>query len=259
MRARGSWRTLGLASLLAGSVALPDARAAEPTAGTCGEVVRIAAHDGHTTRYAQVLPADFAARSPRVAFVLLPGGGGHLDLDPSGCPRRLRGNSLVRSLPLFHAAGIATALVDAPSSHHGPDGLAGFRIDERHAHDLGCVIELETIQGVPLVHARSTVGSHRMFFDTGAQLSCFNHPSLDSGKPAGEVRDFHPLIGEFHTPTYRVPFRIGSADISLRCGRLPERLCATLGLAGAEGIIGNESCVGRKVGYSARRRQLVLG
>ncbi len=138
-----------------------------------------------------------------------------------------------------------------------PSGL--LKVSDSPLDVEGCVIELEAFMGVPLVHARSTVGSHRMFFDTGAQLSYFNHPSLDSGEPAGEVRDFYPTIGEFHTTTYRVAFRIGSAHFSLRCGRLPELLSATLAMAGAEGIIGNESCVGRKVGYLARRGRLVLG
>ncbi len=45
----------------------------------------------------------------------------------------------MRSLPDFHAAGFATALVDAPSDHPGDDGLAGFRIAEQHADDLGKV------------------------------------------------------------------------------------------------------------------------
>jgi hypothetical protein len=101
----------------------------------CGGVVSIATHDRTTTRYALASPAAGA-----VALVLLVGGGGHLDLDEKGCPRALVGNSLVRSLPHFHAAGFATALVDAPSDLPGEDGLAGFRIEARHAEDIGKVI-----------------------------------------------------------------------------------------------------------------------
>jgi pimeloyl-ACP methyl ester carboxylesterase len=70
----------------------------------------------------------------------LVGGGGHLNLDASGCPRALKGNSLVRSLPHFRAAGFAAALVDAPSDHPGEDGLKGFRLTAKHADDLGKVI-----------------------------------------------------------------------------------------------------------------------
>jgi hypothetical protein len=111
---------------------------AAPPAGACGEVVAIATHDGTTTRYALGRPAQ--APGTPIALVLLAGGGGHLDLDDKGCPRALTGNSLVRSIPYFHEAGFATALVDAPSDHPGEDGLAGFRVAPQHAEDLGKVI-----------------------------------------------------------------------------------------------------------------------
>lgn len=101
----------------------------------CGEVVSLPTHDGTTMRYALVVP-----RGAQAALVLLPGGAGHLDLDAQGCPRKLKGNSLVRSQPLFHAEGFATALVDAPSDHAGEDGLGGFRAHAAHAADLAKVI-----------------------------------------------------------------------------------------------------------------------
>jgi hypothetical protein len=72
--------------------------------------------------------------------VLLVGGGGDLHLDDRGCPRALKGNFLVRSLPHFHAEGFFTALVDAPSDHQGGDGLGGFRTSSDHAKDLGLVV-----------------------------------------------------------------------------------------------------------------------
>lgn len=110
-----------------------------PTARTCGEVVITPSHDNTTTRYAMAFPQG-AAADKRTTLVLLAGGGGYLNLDNNGCPRALTGNSLVRSIPLFHEHGFATALVDSPSDHAGGDGLAGFRSDDRHADDLGGVI-----------------------------------------------------------------------------------------------------------------------
>ena len=103
--------------------------------GDCGEVVTVPAHGGSSTRYALA-----SAPGSRIALVLLVGGEGHVDLDDKGCARALKGNSLVRALPLFHDAGFVTALVDAPSDHAGPDGLAGYRTDPQHAQDLGTVI-----------------------------------------------------------------------------------------------------------------------
>lgn len=123
--------------LALGIVSAPrDVAASAP----CGELVRVETHDRTTTRYALAVPRDAPVPEARIALVLLVGGGGHLDLDDQGCPRALRGNSLVRSLPHFHATGLVTALVDAPSDHQGADGLAGFRADARHAADLGRVI-----------------------------------------------------------------------------------------------------------------------
>jgi hypothetical protein len=104
----------------------------------CGEVVKLRTHDRTTTLYSLGVPTTKGQE--RITLVLLVGRGGHLNLDRSGCPRALKGNSLVRSLPHFHAAGFATALVDAPSDYPGEDGLRGFRLTAKHADDLGKVI-----------------------------------------------------------------------------------------------------------------------
>jgi hypothetical protein len=108
----------------------------------CGEVVSVEAHDRSTLRYAFVPPSGGQAAEPSgpVTLLLLAGGAGHLDLDAQGCARKLKGNSLVRSIPVFTEAGFGTALVDAPSDFHGEDGLGGFRTDARHAQDIGQVI-----------------------------------------------------------------------------------------------------------------------
>src|SRR5690606_7278945 len=67
-------------------------------------------------------------------------GGGHADLDAQGCAQKLKGNSLIRSLPLFQALGLGTVLVDAPAAHQRADGLGGYRIEAQHADDLGRLI-----------------------------------------------------------------------------------------------------------------------
>lgn len=109
-------------------------------AGLCGEVVTVETHGGSTTRYALVPPLQTNSQPKPVTLALLAGGSGHVDLDQNGCPRALKGNSLVRSIPVFAAAGFATALVDAPSGYHGVDGLGGYRIESLHAEDIGKVI-----------------------------------------------------------------------------------------------------------------------
>jgi hypothetical protein len=133
-------RAATLAALLAHAAL--DALA-QPNAGAaarCGQVVALLTHGLTSTRYTLAYPPNAPAPPDRVALVLLPGGGGHITLDDSGCARSLTNNSLVRSLAHFHAAGFATALVDAPSDHPGDNGLAGFRTAIAHAEDLGKVI-----------------------------------------------------------------------------------------------------------------------
>ena len=119
--------------------ALVACMAAAPASERCGEVVVLDTQDRHTLRYTFAPPTG-AQASEGVALVLLAGGAGHVDLDAQGCAQKLKGNSLVRSAPLFNAAGFATAVVDAPSDFQGEDGLAGFRTDPRHAKELGQVI-----------------------------------------------------------------------------------------------------------------------
>ncbi|MEQ1774500.1 MAG: hypothetical protein ABL891_12020 [Burkholderiales bacterium] len=134
---------VAMASLIA-TMAFAQPNPAAP--GACGEVVTIPTHSNTTTRYAFASPP-----SAKVAVILLAGGGGHLDLDDKGCPRALTGNSLVRSIPNFHSAGFATALVDAPSDYPGDDGLGGFRIAADHAEDLGKIIaDLRTRTKAPV-------------------------------------------------------------------------------------------------------------
>ncbi|WIT13458.1 alpha/beta hydrolase [Paucibacter sediminis] len=121
------------ACLLAGAAL--GAQASEP----CGTLHSLATHAGTSARYALAMPAG--ARPPLTTLVLLAGGSGHVDLDErSACARALKGNALVRSQPLFVAAGFATVVLDAPSDQHGEDGLAGFRSAPAHAQDLALLI-----------------------------------------------------------------------------------------------------------------------
>ena len=124
------------APLRADQAANVDQLKPEQTSGACGQVVTLATREGAETTYSLAGPSN----SADAALVLLPGGGGFLDIDTHGCPRRLKGNSLVRTRSLSHSQGLVTALVDAPSDHQGPDGLGAFRTTPEHAEDLGQVI-----------------------------------------------------------------------------------------------------------------------
>ena len=60
-------------------------------------------------------------------------------------------------------------------------------------------------------------------------------------------------MGAFETDSHQVPVRVGEMDFTLRCGRLPALLGATLMMAGTHGIL-----AGRVVGYFPRRSILSI-
>lgn len=119
-------------------------------------------------------------------------------------------------------------------------------------------IPLTDLMGVPALEARSELGAHRMLLDTGAQLSYLQADGADRFPAAGPVQDFLPMFGTFETETRSVPFRVGTTDVTLRCGRLPDLMGMTLGLGGVDGIVGAELFRYRRVGYFSSRRLLTL-
>ncbi len=123
----------------------------------------------------------------------------------------------------------------------------------------GTVLKLDQFMGIPLLDAEIGGEAYRMFFDTGAQVSYFQHRSLSTFPAAGTLSDFYPGYGKFETDTHKVDAVIGGQSMTLRCGGLPKMLAAGLVMAGAKGIIGNEILPERVVGYFPRRKQLVLG
>ena len=214
-----------LAALLLSSpmTALAQPSAAPPTG--CGEVAALDTHGRTTTRYALASPQGEPAQAGRIALVLLAGGGGHLDLDDKGCPRALMGNSLVRSLPHFHGAGFATALVDAPSDHHGEDGLAGFRIAAEHAVDLGTVIADVRRRTQALVWLVGTSRGAISAVNAAARLSGASAPdglvltsALMSGSRGGQKAWVAHTVFDLPLEAIRVPVIVvgHAADTCLR-------------------------------------------
>ena len=123
----------------------------------------------------------------------------------------------------------------------------------------GDTLEINEVMGIPIVTALIGGEEKQMFFDTGAQISYLQNQSLNEYPSAGVMDDFYPGIGEFQTETYMVDALLGTQQLTLRCGSLPELLGMTLMMAGSEGIIGNEVMVDRVVGYFPKQKQLVFG
>jgi len=228
---RAAARALSVLLVTAPLLALSSAASGQDG---CGEVVTIATHGRTTTRYALASPKIQSSEGGRVALVLLAGGGGYLDLDDKGCARELKGNSLVRSIPDFHAAGFVTALVDAPSDHPGEDGLAGFRITPQHAEDLGKVIadvRARTNAAVWLVGtSRGTISA----VNAGARLSGPTAPdglvltsALMAGGPGGQRPWVTQTVFDLPLDAIRMPVLV-VGHVADSCIRSPARLMGNI-------------------------------
>ncbi len=261
-------RRFALAAVLAGALGLTTIVTAQsiPARVGCGEVVTIQAHGGTTLRYALAQPPANVAPRERGALVLLPGGNGHVDLDARGCARALRGNSLVRSIPHFHALGFVTALVDAPSDHHDADGLAGHRATGAHAEDLGRVIADLRARGAALVWV---VGTSRGTISAVNAASTLAGPSgpdglvltsaLMSGQSGARKSWVAQSVFDHRLEAIRIPVLLvgHAADACIRspavlmdkvAGRMNgvrEQVVTITGGPGASAAPGIEACEGR--------------
>ena len=244
-------------------------------------MVTLKTHGSTTMRYALAQPKSEKAAGGRVALILLPGGGGHVDLDDKGCPRALVGNSLIRSIPLFNGLGFVTALVDAPSDHSDDDGLAGFRLAPDHAEDLGKAIAdvRARIQGPVWV-----IGTSR------GSISAVNAAMLLTGAaaPDGVVLTSALMVGSdsrVRPWLYQTVFEARLEDIKVpvlvvghaadKCLRTPARLMdrITARTNGAreqvvtvtggpdyDGAVSIEACVGNSPhGYADQQADVAAG
>jgi hypothetical protein len=122
----------------------------------------------------------------------------------------------------------------------------------------GNTLSTDEFMGIPVIDVTIAGVPHRMFFDTGAQISYFQDDSISRFPNMGSATDFYPGFGQFETETWRVDMQVGQDAFQLRCGTLPDLLGMTLMMADAEGIIGNEILQDRKAGLFFRRNRLVL-
>lgn len=245
-------------------------------AAACGERVTLPGHDGNT-----FLASVAAPSAAWGGVVLLAGGGGVLDLGADGCARALTGNTLVRLTPRLQAAGLATALLDAPGDHRGEDGLAGFRADPRHAADIGrAVLMLRGRVAGPvwvIGNSRGTISAA----NAAARLDGAARPDglvvasvLTSGNAAGRKAWVAQTVFDLPLEAIRVPaLLIAHGDDA--CIRTPPALAAKVaeriaserkqvvllgGGPGGRGATGVEACEGRSPhGFVGQDDELLAG
>jgi pimeloyl-ACP methyl ester carboxylesterase len=248
----------------------------------CGETITLATHGKTTTIYSLAMPHATAAQEQRAALVLLAGGPGFLDLDAQGCPRRLKGNSLVRKRALLQEAGFATALVDAPSDHRGEDGLGGFRMSPQHAEDLGKVIadvRLRTKLPVWLVGTSrgtiSAVNAASRLQGTAAPDGLVLTSPVTSGRVGGQKAWVAQTVFSAPLEAIRVPV-LAVAHTADTCIRTPPRLIGAItartkgdrqqtvvvsgGAGGRGGQASVEACEGRSPhGFIGQEAEVAAG
>jgi hypothetical protein len=137
-----------------------------------------------------------------------------------------------------------------------PSATAIISTDElTHA---GQSVRLDHFMGVPIMSVKIRNHVYRMFFDTGAQISYLHDRLLTDVAEIGSMTDFYPGFGQFQTKIHNVEVSLGGLKSTLCCGVLPSLLAATLVMADAAGIVGNQIIADRTVGYFPRRRLLAL-
>ena len=115
---------LGLCTVLAGQPAF--AQSAAP------RVVDIPTRPGVTQRFVYIAPSG----APKASVILMAGGHGGLQINEAGSFGRGEGNFLVRTRQLFADAGLAVAVIDAPSDKQSPPYLSGYRQMPEHRADV---------------------------------------------------------------------------------------------------------------------------
>ena len=104
-------------------------------------VVDLPLEDGGSQRVLYASPAN----PPRAALVMLPGGNGIVEIGNDGSIRRMGGNFLLRTLPLWQAQGFAVAVLSPPNGM----SLLGHRHTPAYAATIG--------QAVDFVRSRANV------------------------------------------------------------------------------------------------------
>ena len=123
------WVLLGLCAALAGPAALAQSAAAP-------RVVDIPTRPGVTQRFVYIAPAG----APKASVILLAGGHGGLQIYEGGSFGWGGGNFVVRTRQQFADAGLAVAVIDAPSDKQSPPYLSGNRQTPEHVADVRAVI-----------------------------------------------------------------------------------------------------------------------
>lgn len=113
----------------------------------------------------------------------------------------------------------------------------GGMVDRRFKHAR---IPLTELMGSPICRCNIAGQDIEVFVDTGAKLTYVDQKLVQNFTPVGREKDFFYSVGEFETPVYKLPVKIGGIDLVMKCGEMPKILETTVLVAGKRGILGTE-------------------
>jgi pimeloyl-ACP methyl ester carboxylesterase len=135
MKTALSGRHSGFLQGLAGCVFALGLACQGALAQSTQKVVDIPTRPGVTQRFVYIAPPN-----PKASVILFAGGHGGLQITAGGSALWGAGNFVVRTRQQFADAGLAVAVIDAPSDRQSPPYLGGFRQTPEHASDVRAVI-----------------------------------------------------------------------------------------------------------------------
>ncbi|MGE0715743.1 MAG: alpha/beta hydrolase [Alphaproteobacteria bacterium] len=137
-----------------------------------------------------------APANPVGSVILLVGGHGKLDIEPSGAIGWGGGNQLARTRSSYAAAGFATLLPDIAPDLKTPGGVvAGYRLGQPHGRDLGALVQYMRGVKTPVVVVATSRGAP----SAGAML----RHSSGGGRPDALVMTAGMLMPAGNQPNFR--------------------------------------------------------
>lgn len=102
----------------------------------------------------------------------------------------------------------------------------------------GSEAQFSSFMNIPVIDLSVNGKPIKFFLDTGARLSYLPQEETTNMRSKGKEEDFYPTLGKFTSETFDIITQIGGHKFNATYGNLPPLLQMTLGMGGAQGIIG---------------------
>lgn len=125
--------------------------------------------------------------------------------------------------------------------------------------DRAAVCPMRSVLGTPVVS--SVVNGRRVdaVFDTGAQYGYLCDAALAAGLPQdGAIDDYNPVLGEMHSPAWRVVVSIAGVEFEDRVGLLTGLGASMLQMIGVNAVIGCAMLRDHVVALAPNRGELAI-